>query len=33
MLWKRKSVYFNFTDNTNNNDDADIYVEYTYVID
>lgn len=30
---KRKSVYFNFSDNTNDNDDSDIYVEYTYVLD
>ena len=29
---KRKSVYFNFSDNTNDNDDSDIYVEYTYVL-
>lgn len=30
---KRKSVYFNFSDNTNDNDDSDIYVEYIYVLD
>lgn len=30
---KRKSVYFNFSDNTNDDDDSDIYVEYTYVLD
>lgn len=30
---KRKSVYFNFSDNTNDEDDSDIYVEYTQVYD
>lgn len=30
---KRKSVYFNFCANTNDDSDSDIYVEYTYVLD
>ena len=30
---KRKSVYFNFCTNTNDDSDSDIYVGYTYVLD